>query len=366
VTVAAVADPGITPPPQDERNARANEAARQFEGIIVRELMKILRKTAPEGGLVGGSGGSGYAGEMYTQMMDDALSDQLTSAGGIGLAPTLASAFGSTDPHAAQLSTTGPISFSMPGLRSESYGVTGNGLTARVQYAAASLLDGGGAERFSREGQLLSNDLASDFETSTAAGDVARFNVRDANGFQGYYKCNLFAFELARRAGFDVPVVGRTRGWGYPVPNTVTEDASDGALSRGWARVATGRGATEIDGDLSAGRRGFMLTASADGRAGHMAMVERVHEIQYDDEGQVRRVVFDGWEARSEGAQHLTRRTWNLTGNPGGNLARNGFSRIEILELTPRSGAGNEIPLSNRAGSSDLDNSSQVRSGSDR
>jgi hypothetical protein len=80
----------------------------------------------------------------------------------------------------------------------------------------------------------------------------------------------------------------------------------------------------------------------------------------------VRRVVFDGWEARSEGAQHLTRRTWNLTGNPGGNLARNGFSRIEILELTPRSGAGNEIPLSNRAGSSDLDNSSQVRSGSDR
>jgi Rod binding domain-containing protein len=363
VTIGAVDAGVVAPPPADERNARANEAARQFEGIVVRELMKILRKTAPEGGLVGGSG---YAGEMYTQMMDDALADQLSQAGGVGLAPQLATAFGSTDPNAPVSMTTGPIAFSMPGLRRDSYGVTGEGLTARVQQAASSLLDGGGAERFSREGQLLSNDLSSDFETR-AAGEIARFNVRDANGYRGYYKCNLFAFELARRAGFDVPVVGRTRGWGYPVPNTVTEDASDGSLERSWARVATGRDAAELQADLGAGRRGFMLTASADGRAGHMAMVERVHDVQYDEDGQVRRIVFDGWEARQDGAEHLVQRTWNLRGNPGGNLARNGFSRIEILELTPRqNGAGNEIPLSNRAGSSDLDLSPQVRSGSGR
>ncbi|MEM9194165.1 MAG: rod-binding protein [Myxococcota bacterium] len=345
----SLVDPSLAAPETPVPDPRASrEAAQQFESLVVRQLLAVLRKTAPSGTMMGG----GQAGEMYMQMFDDAIAERLAEGGGIGLGSMLEGALGGAVEALPSLAyETDFRRYAGPRM-----GAPLPGAGANLQAAASELLQG--SHRWSREGQLLPRDLQSDFSTETPGGE-ARFNVRDANGYRGYYKCNLFAFELARRAGFQVPVSGRHRGWGYPAPNSVTVDASDGRLERSWARVVTGETRERLDAGLQAGERGLMLTgsAAAEGRAGHMAIIERIHEIDYDDDGMVRRVVFDGWEARRDGAQHLTRRTWNRRGNFGGNLARNGFANIEILELRrPQTIETPEVPISRRAGASNLDN----------
>ena len=342
---------------------RVRKAAQQFEGLLLRELLKVLRKTAPQGSL----SGSGFSGDMYTQMMDDALAENLSKAGGVGLAPMLERSFG-VAPDEPDLRTrmtaaerygslVGTVHRpSLPTYHAPQYT---SGATGRFQHAAEDLMASGAASRWSREGRLTEHDLASDFATTRSDGS-SHFNVRDAAGYVGHYKCNLFAFELARRAGFQVPVVGRPRGWGYPTPNDVTAEAATGSVAGGWARRATGDDTAELDADIRAGRRGFLLTGSAEDRAGHMAVIERLHDIERAEDGTIRRIVFDGWEARSGGAQHLTRRTWNLRNHPGGHLARNGFSRIEILELRSANRSESpEIPLSAQGGRSILDDPSQ-------
>ena len=94
-----------------------------------------------------------------------------------------------------------------------------------------------------------------------------------------------------------------------------------------------------------------MLTGSgSDGRNGHMALVERIHDVQLDARGEVQRIVFDGYEARVDGAQHLLRRTWNRRGNgDDSKQARNGFDAIELLALRrARTPESPEITLSAR------------------
>lgn len=346
------------------RNRDLVDAAKQFEGVFIRQLMQVLRKTAPNGGTFGGSG---YAGQMYMQMFDDAVADQMAEGSGIGLAPILYQGMGGNPNEfrdaaggvAARHSVGNPLSLSSLG---GAYARAGNDAPAPLRDVADQLLRQ--ADDWSKDGALGEDDLRSGF-TSNEAGGLARFNVRDARGYQGYYKCNLFAFEMARRAGFQVPVVGRDRGWGYPVSNDVTRDAGDGALQRDWGKVVTGQSAEALSAAVRSGERGIMLTGSADGgRAGHMAIVERIRNVEYDDEGRVSQVVFDGWEARAQGAQHLTERTWNLQGRSGGNMARNGFSGIEIIELKKAEGGlPREVPLSRSAGPSLLDNSSSSHEG---
>lgn len=370
---AGIALPGVgqtsaDAPATTTSNELAKQAAAQFEGLIVRELMKVLRKTVPESAMTG----SGFAGQMYTEMLDDALADELGKGHGLGLRDMLEESLGGSDSTGAASDGTTAIPldvFDRVGhlaetvRRIDGYGSYTpeppdytEGAAARVRQAAEAMMAAGSDARWAREGQLSEQDLASDFATG-AVGSEARFNVRDANGYQGYYKCNLFAFEMARRAGFQVPVVGRARGWGFPAPNRITHDASDGQVQDGWARVASHEAAGTMDGDLRQGRRAFLLTGAATGeRAGHMAMVERIHQIDRHRDGRIRRIVFDGWEARSQGAEHLRRRTWNVAGNPGGSLARNGFEQIEVLEMrSVGQGETAEIPLSSRAGPSRRD-----------
>lgn len=338
----------------------ASEAAAQFESLLLHELIKVMRKTAPSGSLFGGDN---FASEMHTQMFDEQLSQSLSAGKGIGLRAVIERAFGVSDaavspprPPPKELRRA-PL-FPTVDAPAIAIGAAVPGATGELQRTAASMLaDPVAAERWAREGRLGVTELGSSFATEEAAG-VARFNVHDAAGFQGSAKCNLFALELARRSGYQVPVIGRSRGWGYPTPDRIAEDAADGRLKRDWARVVTGQSAESLDAAVRSGERAFLLTGSGDGEhAGHMAVVERVHEVHYDDQGQVERVVFDGWEARTKaGAQHLSRRTWNVVGHGGGNLARNGFARIELLELRRAESAdGAEIPLSGGAGASGHD-----------
>jgi len=343
-------------------DAGARKAAEQFEAMLLRELVSVLRRSAPKGGLLGGGGSGGSS--QYLAMFDDAFADHLAAAGGIGIAELVARDMGlppkhaGTDPGASGL--TGTLhttrAGSLPLYASPRFPVDPEaGSVERLRAAAGELLSAGGDRRFSKDGTLLPRDLASGFATDTPEGGRARFNVNDARGYQGYYKCNLFAFELARRAGYDVPVVGRPHGWGFPGPTSVAEDAADDRrLDAGWARVVTGAGAETLDGALLRGERAFLLTGSgAEGRQGHMAVLERVHRVDYADDGRLRRIVFDGWEARADGARHLVRRTWNLDGAGGGPDPRGGFQRIELLELRRSvSGPGQEVPLGRGAGPS--------------
>lgn len=344
---------------QQQGRAQPNAAnvAQQFEGLLMQQLWSIMRKTA--GGLGGGNGpGAG----MYAHMMDEAVAGQLTRAGGLGLAAQLERGMGGSPQRSYPMGESFPLvprdaglepRRSAPLVLGPATGQRVAGATSILQDTAESMLTPVSAPRWGRDGRLTRAELSSDYQTE-ALGGIARFNVRDAAGFEGRYKCNLFAFEMVRRAGFQVPLMPRTRGWGYPHPDAVTVDAADGRLRHDWGRVATGASASELDASITRGQRAFMLTgAGRDGHAGHMAVVERVHEIDYDEAGRVERVVFDGWEARVGGAQHLERRTWNRYGNPGGNLARNGFSQIEVVELlAPRTGQNAELPMSPRVGAS--------------
>ncbi|MBI2896539.1 MAG: rod-binding protein [Deltaproteobacteria bacterium] len=336
-----------------ERQRQVAQAATQFEGILIRQLVSVLRKTAPEGGLLGGDGSSG---QMYLQMFDEALADNLAEAGGLGMRGTLERAFGGESPAGETVhstsGSTGNLSIGLP--VEASSGEQLRGATGLLQQAAGAMIIPEVSQHWSRSGTLGPEDLASPIATPSGEG-VAHFNVRDALGFQGYYKCNLFAFELARRAGYSVPVVGRERGWGFPGADTVARDAGDDQQVRGgWARVATGENAASLDASIARGERAFMLSASSPGeRPGHMAVVERVRSIQYGEDGRVRRIVFDGWEAKPSGARHLTQRTWNLIGNEGGSQPHNGFDLIEILELRrPRPGTPAETPVSRPGGPS--------------
>lgn len=58
------------------------KAAREFEALFINNLFKVMRESVPKGGLLDGGRGE----EIYTSMLDEALSAELAKRGGIGLA----------------------------------------------------------------------------------------------------------------------------------------------------------------------------------------------------------------------------------------------------------------------------------------
>lgn len=70
---------------QSDPKAAVKEAARQFEALFMNELMKSMRATTMDSGLMGGGAG----GEMATGMLDQQFAGQLTGMPG-GLADAIA------------------------------------------------------------------------------------------------------------------------------------------------------------------------------------------------------------------------------------------------------------------------------------
>lgn len=68
------------------------EAAEKFEAFFLTKLMESMRKTMPAKGILG----KGMANDVYNGFMDQALSEQMSKAGGIGLGRMLAESFGSS------------------------------------------------------------------------------------------------------------------------------------------------------------------------------------------------------------------------------------------------------------------------------
>jgi Rod binding domain-containing protein len=341
---------------------KLTSAARQFESVLVQQLIKVLWESSKT--LEGAQGG------MYKQMFEGPLADHLTAAGGIGLSPMIERALdqkagGANAAQAAAsqqmaLQTTHAMAaagnFTSAAAREPlgaHIGAPATGQLARIQGVAADMLQDGGL-RWAKDGALQARDLMADVK-NTPSGERANANLRDLRGYQGYYKCNLFALEVARRAGFDVPIQPRETGMGYPLSNQITADAADGRMERGWARVVTSASPASLDRGLSDGNRALMLTgAGHDGARGHMAVVEKIHSIDRASDGSIERIVFDGWEARPDGARHLRERTWNAQGSRGGHDPRNGFERIEILELQrPDAAAHGSRPANSPANTGD-------------
>jgi peptidoglycan hydrolase FlgJ len=83
VAAPAMVLPGPTATPE-ERPARLEQAARQFEAIFIRQMLGALEKTARI------AGNQNAATSMYGSMVVDVMADAVAAAGGLGLGKALA------------------------------------------------------------------------------------------------------------------------------------------------------------------------------------------------------------------------------------------------------------------------------------
>ena len=74
----------------DESPEAILEAAKAFEAVFINQLMKSMRKTLPEDGLLG----KGFANQVFNGMLDQEYSQMASKSGQIGLANMIAEQFG--------------------------------------------------------------------------------------------------------------------------------------------------------------------------------------------------------------------------------------------------------------------------------
>jgi len=66
----------------EARKAKLREAAKGFEAIFARQLLKSMRSALTDSGMFG----SGTTGEIYSDMMDNAIAEQISLRSALGLA----------------------------------------------------------------------------------------------------------------------------------------------------------------------------------------------------------------------------------------------------------------------------------------
>ena len=69
----------------EAEKAKLRKAAEGFEAIFIRQLLKTMRSTVPEGNLYG----SGSTGEMYGDMAESSLADAMAKQGRFGIAKAI-------------------------------------------------------------------------------------------------------------------------------------------------------------------------------------------------------------------------------------------------------------------------------------
>jgi Rod binding domain-containing protein len=307
-----------------DKDGKLRAAAKQFEGVLMTQLLQVLWKTTPQ--MAKGQGG------MYQSMFQGAFADHLVEGGGIGLSDMIAKALGAEPEQGSRGASTTRHPENLPAHIPTAATSGRSDVMADVARAASSMLRDA-SDHWAKNGSLDADDYGT-VGASEVAGEHARRSVDNANGYRGYYKCNLFAFEVARRAGLAVPEDSRTGSLLLSSSNRLTQDASDGSLESGWAKVATGASPAVMQDALRAGEAAFLLVGSGRGeKHGHMAVIEKPRSVDYDESGQIKSISFQGWEAQPDGAKHLTQRTWNRFGEKGAPGDRNELERIEIIQL---------------------------------
>jgi peptidoglycan hydrolase FlgJ len=97
---------------QPQTNAEIRRAAQMFEASFVTWLMREMRQTVPQSGLLP----QGAADETYSQLYDEALGQSVSSGNGLGLAQLIeaklrsqAAASAPADAAGTTSQTTGPV-----------------------------------------------------------------------------------------------------------------------------------------------------------------------------------------------------------------------------------------------------------------
>lgn len=165
--------------------ADATTAAKQLEAFFMRNLLKEAR---PQGGMIDG----GFAGDTFKGMLDEAIADKMTAAGGIGLAQQFAASLGATQevPHSpglADMSGQPPLAGG-PQFMAPVAGRLGSGYGMRT--------DNHHTEEYLHKGVDLAAPTGTDVVAS-APGTVVRaeragtygnlVTVRHANGYETRY-----------------------------------------------------------------------------------------------------------------------------------------------------------------------------------
>ncbi len=70
---------------EDSKDRELRDACKDFEAILLRQLLSTMRKSIPKSEFFGNS----HARDMYQSLQDEALADQLTSGRGTGLGEVL-------------------------------------------------------------------------------------------------------------------------------------------------------------------------------------------------------------------------------------------------------------------------------------
>jgi flagellar protein FlgJ len=82
-------NPALTPSLSLRERGKGEEdlkkAAREFEAFFLNYLLKTMRESVPKDGLFGGGTGE----DVYTSMLDEALSKEMAAKGGIGIGELL-------------------------------------------------------------------------------------------------------------------------------------------------------------------------------------------------------------------------------------------------------------------------------------
>jgi murein DD-endopeptidase MepM/ murein hydrolase activator NlpD len=81
-------NPATAHPPAPRDTAQV--AAKQLEAFFLRQL---LAESRPQGGMLDG----GFAGDTFKQMLDEAIADKMTAAGGVGMTAMFAKQLGASD-----------------------------------------------------------------------------------------------------------------------------------------------------------------------------------------------------------------------------------------------------------------------------
>jgi Rod binding domain-containing protein len=312
------------------------DAANALESMLFRELMKSMTESVGKSGLFG----EGFQSEMYQDMYSSMMAEQ--AGGHLGISDMFLKALGGdpdADAHRSNASSAGGLhnlgaAGALHAYRAVAEKTGAPPANVELHRVAMSFVNDDAAARWAKDGTLTNSDLAADISTAEANG-VASFNVNDANGYEGFPKCNLFAFEMLRRSGYTVPVTGRSHGWGYMGADAVTGLAQKGQVGE-WATVNTGLSREQLDGMAYQGTPLLLTGSGAGDRVGHMAVADRIHSVQRNERGDIVALEYSGWEATGHGASY-GRRMWRLEGVQGN--GRGGLERIEVLAPRKSSGA---------------------------
>ncbi|RMD87318.1 MAG: hypothetical protein D6808_01635 [Candidatus Dadabacteria bacterium] len=69
-----------------KKSQQIEEASRQFEAMLLHEMLKSMWKSVPEGGIFGGSNEA----EIYRDMFNEALADEISKGEGVGIREIIA------------------------------------------------------------------------------------------------------------------------------------------------------------------------------------------------------------------------------------------------------------------------------------